>query len=46
MDNFTLGLVISVIGIIVTILTLYILMLVIGLLSKLYPYKEESEEKA
>ena len=45
MNDLTIGFIISVIGILVTIITLYILMLIIRLLSKLFPYREQVEEK-
>ena len=46
MDNMTLGVIITIIGMIVTLLTLFILMLVIRLLSRMFPHKEEAEEKS
>jgi Na+-transporting methylmalonyl-CoA/oxaloacetate decarboxylase gamma subunit len=45
MDNFGIGLIITVLGISVTLLTLLILMLVIRLLSRLFPYKEDQNKK-
>ena len=44
MSNMELGLIITVVGIVVTLLTLYILMLVIRLLSRMFPYKEETKK--
>jgi hypothetical protein len=44
MDNMTLGLIITVVGILVTLLTLCLLMLVIRILSAIFPYKEEPEK--
>jgi Na+-transporting methylmalonyl-CoA/oxaloacetate decarboxylase gamma subunit len=41
MSNLGIGGIITVLGMAVTFLTLYILTLVIKLLSKLFPYKEE-----
>jgi Na+-transporting methylmalonyl-CoA/oxaloacetate decarboxylase gamma subunit len=41
MENMGLGLIITLVGMSVTVLTLYILMLVIRLLSRMFPYKEE-----
>ena len=45
MSDVLLGLVISVIGICVTLLTIFILMLLIRLLNRLFPEKEISQEK-
>ncbi len=45
MTNLSFGLTMTVMGMGVTLLTLYILTLVIRLLIKLFPYKEEEGEK-
>ncbi len=45
MENIGLGLIITVIGMAVTFLTLYIITLIIRLLSRLFPFKEEPEQK-
>jgi Na+-transporting methylmalonyl-CoA/oxaloacetate decarboxylase gamma subunit len=45
MDNLGIGLIITVLGMSVTFLTLFILILVIRLLSRIFPYKEDQENK-
>jgi Na+-transporting methylmalonyl-CoA/oxaloacetate decarboxylase gamma subunit len=41
MENMGLGLIITLVGISVTLITLILLMFVIALLSRIFPYKEE-----
>jgi hypothetical protein len=45
MDAISIGIIIAVIGTSVTFLTLYLLMLLIKLLSRMFPYKENADGK-
>jgi hypothetical protein len=45
MENMGIGLIITVVGMVVTLLTLWIMMLIIGLLTRMFPYKEEENKK-
>jgi Na+-transporting methylmalonyl-CoA/oxaloacetate decarboxylase gamma subunit len=45
MDKWGIGLIITVLGMSVTFITLFILTLIIRLLSRLFPYKENVEDK-
>lgn len=44
MSNLAFGLTMTIIGMGVTLITLYLLTLVIGLLNRLYPFKEEKNK--
>jgi len=44
MDNWSFGLTMTLAGMGVTLITLYLLTLLIRLLNKLFPYKKEEEE--
>jgi Na+-transporting methylmalonyl-CoA/oxaloacetate decarboxylase gamma subunit len=46
MDNLGIGLIITILGMSITFLTLFILTLVIRLLSRIFPYKEDQENKS
>jgi Na+-transporting methylmalonyl-CoA/oxaloacetate decarboxylase gamma subunit len=45
MDNWTFGITMVVVGMGGTLLTLWILSLFMGILKRLFPFKEEKEEK-
>jgi len=45
MKDWAFGLIMTIAGMGVTFITLYILTLVIGLMDRLYPYKEEKKDK-
>ena len=45
MDNWTFGITMLVLGMGGTLLTLWILSLLMGLLKQIFPYKKEEEEK-
>jgi len=45
MDNWTFGITMIVVGMGGTLLTLWILSLFMGILKRVFPYKEEKEEK-
>jgi len=46
MSNLAFGLTMTIIGMGVTLLTLYLLTLIIRLLNRLYPFKQEEEKKS
>ena len=45
MDNFTFGWTMTVLGMGITLITLFLLILVIRLLNKLFPFKEEKPKE-